>query len=68
MMCAETFALSGPGARAYTSAAGEAAGSILLSVDDGRYQVMLQVCRANFNHAFERPQPRNKHTQLLHLP
>ena len=68
MMCAETFALSGPGARAYTSAPGEPAGSILLSVDDGRYQVLLPGRRANLNHASERPQPRNKQTQLLHLP
>ena len=68
MMCAATFALSGPGARAYTSAPAEPAGSILLSVDDGRYQVLLPVRKANLNHASERPQPRNKHTQLLHLP
>ena len=68
MMCAVTFALSGPGARAYTSAAGEPAGSILLSVDDGCYQVLLPVRRANLNHASERPQPCNKHTQLLRLP
>ena len=68
MMCAATFALSGPGARAYTSAPAEPAGSILLSVDDGRYQVLLPVRRANLNHASERPQPCNKHTQLQHLP